>query len=240
MSFLDILILLPELFFINLILIFLWAGLYLRFKYPSQSSLAESFTYFTVFLIFLVFILFVNAPFSIATSLLNNFIVTEFEVALKLFTLLVSVLLLLSILNTERALFALAVSVEVNVVRLLIIAAMLLLISVNDLIYLFFIMELYALCSYVLVGYRGKVSVFSAESSLKYFLLGTIFSILMCYSFSVIYLTTGLTNFSSLTVYLSLSNITAFEWQGYDIFYPIISLLLITFFFKLAAAPFHF
>lgn len=151
-----------------------------------------------------------NAPFCSATALLNNFIITEFEIALKLFTLIVSAILLLSITNTEKALSITSTSLEVNVVRLLIIVSMLLLISVNDLIYLFFILELYALCSYVLVGYRGKISVFSAEASLKYFLLGTIFSILMCYSFAIIYLSTGLTNFSSLALYLSLSNTTAF------------------------------
>jgi NADH-quinone oxidoreductase subunit N len=210
MTFLDIVILLPELFFINIILIFLWVGLYLRFKSPNENSLSKTFTHFSIGLTIFVLILFINSSFSNAYALLNNFIVTEFETLLKLFTLFAAAVLFLSILPNEKAHSKNFSSVEVNTLRLIIVAAMLLLISVNDLIYLFFIMELYALASYVLVGYNGKYSVFSAESSLKYFLLGTIFSILMCYSFAIIYLTTGLTNFTSLTVYLSIINSTAF------------------------------
>jgi NADH-quinone oxidoreductase subunit N len=239
MSFLDLIILLPELFFINFLLIFLWVGLYLRYKFLN-TVFANALNCYSAFLLTLLIMLLLNTNVVNSNILLGVFHFTYFENFLKIFTLFASALVILSINDNEKHLSVGSVDVEVNMIRLTIIASMLLLISVNDIVYLFFILELYALAAYVLVGYRGKNSVFSGEAALKYFLLGTVFSIIMCYSFAIIYLSTGLTNFTSLEVYLSLSASSSFMWHGYDLLQPAVILLLISFFFKLAAAPFHF
>jgi len=112
----------------------------------------------------------------------------------------------------------------------------------NDLIYIFFTLELYALASYILIGYKGKFTIFSGESAIKYFLIGTIFSIIMVYGIALIYLTTGLTFLHSIEVYLSYNSFTTPPLVfGYFNLYELgTSFLLIGLLFKLAAAPFHF
>ncbi len=143
--------------------------------------------------------------------MLNIFVFSEFEISLKIFTLIISLCVILSIKETDKYLSLNNLDIEINVLRLIIVSAMLLLMSVNDLVYLFFILELYSLSAYILVGYRAKRSIFSAEGAIKYFILGTVFSIIMCYSFAIVYLVTGLTNLTSLQSYLSVSLITAFD-----------------------------
>jgi NADH-quinone oxidoreductase subunit N len=239
MSFLDLVILLPELFFINFLLIFLWVGLYLRSKFFSNLFFS-AFCYYASLLLFITVLLLCNATIQEASALLNIFVFSEFEISLKIFTLIISLCVILSIKETDKYLSLNNLDIEINVLRLIIVSAMLLLISVNDLVYLFFILELYSLSAYILVGYRAKRSIFSAEGAIKYFILGTVFSIIMCYSFAIVYLVTGLTNLTSLQSYLSVSLITAFDWNGYDLLTPAILLILISFFFKLAAAPFAF
>lgn len=239
MTFLDLLILTPELFFINFLLIFLWLSLYVRYKLPS-NALSSSFSTYSCFLLFLVITIILNQPFVEASALFLDFIINPLNKVLKIFTLIVSMIVILTCLDSDKLLSINRWDVEVNFVRLLIISASLLIISINDFIYLFFCLEIYSLATYVLIGYRSKISVFSAESSLKYFILGTAFSVLIGYAIAIFYWTTGLTNFTSLELYLTFTSDTAYKFLNFDLFPLAVILLLVTLFFKLAAAPFHF
>lgn len=69
---------------------------------------------------------------------------------------------------------------------------------------MFFILEIYALSTYILVAHKGRLSVFGSESAIKYFILGTIFSIVMIYSIAVLYVNFASTNFTLLEVQLAL------------------------------------
>jgi len=88
------------------------------------------------------------------------------------------------------------------------------------------------------VGYNGRFSVFSSEAALKYFIIGTIFSIIMAYGIALLYLSTGLTKLNLIELYTSFGT-------GYLILNDINMLeigsvfLLIGILFKLSAAPFH-
>lgn len=105
---------------------------------------------------------------------------------------------------------------------------------------MFFTLEVLSLGTYILVSHRIRATVYLAESALKYFLIGSLFSILMAYSIVLIYLTTGLTNFADLVVYFSLTPDTGVILSNFDLINIAISLLLVSFLFKIVAAPFHF
>lgn len=180
MSFLDFLILIPEMFLINFTIILLWAGVYGRYKVNNNGQqLYLSFNLYSNFLILLSVFLLLNSSFDVATCLLNTYIIDNYTTGLKIFTLLASFFLLMSTMSSERPLSLSFTDIEINTLRLLVISSLLLLIGFNDFIYLFFALEVYSLASYILIGYRGKISIFSVESSLKYFILGTVFSIIM-------------------------------------------------------------
>jgi proton-translocating NADH-quinone oxidoreductase chain N len=154
---------------------------------------------------------------------------------------LLSIVVILTSAGGEKLLSINKWDAEVNTIRLLTIFALLVIISINDLIYLFFALEVYSLAAYILIGYRGKISVFSGEAALKYFILGTVFSIIMGYSIGLVYWETGLTNFTHLEVYLNLIvELPASKELSLDLISFAIILFLISLFFKLASAPFHF
>lgn len=112
-------------------------------------------------------------------------------------------------------------------------------VSSNDLILIFFALELYALSSYILVGYKGKFSVFSSESAIKYFILGAIFSIIFVYGISLLYMLTGLTNISDICMFFNFTSFLSTSKFVYS--YKLAIVFLVSgILFKVAAAPFHF
>jgi len=110
------------------------------------------------------------------------------------------------------------------------------LVASYDMISLYLAIEMQSLCLYVLAASK-KDSSFSTEAGLKYFILGSFSSALLLLGISVLYGTTGTTNFDNFRLLLS--------GVGYDNFFLTASiekaLLAISaaFFFKIAAAPFH-
>jgi len=106
--------------------------------------------------------------------------------------------------------------------------------SSYDLISLYLAIEVQSLCLYVLAASKKKSS-FSLEAGLKYFILGSFSSALFLFGASLLYGSTGTTNFMNFFHFFSkLENfplIVSVEhaWMC----------ILIAFFFKIAAAPFH-
>lgn len=100
--------------------------------------------------------------------------------------------------------------------------------SSNDLITLFIGLETMSICLYVLAGLIKEEKT-SAEASLKYFLLGAFSTGFLLYGIALIYGAAGSTHFSAISAVADVSLL----------FLAGAALLLVGFFFKIAAVPFH-
>jgi len=124
---------------------------------------------------------------------------------------------------------------EYYIIIFLAIFGLFLLINAYDLISMYLILELQALCFYILAAYRRNSS-FSTESGLKYFILGSFVSGLFLLGCLLIYATLGSTNFQNIALVLS------FPIESIALNFIIflgIFLILVTFFFKIIVVPFH-
>ncbi len=111
-------------------------------------------------------------------------------------------------------------------------SGMMLMASAGDLITLYLGLELMALSVYVLAGFMRRDSR-SNEAGIKYLLLGAFSSGIMLYGMSLLYGLAGSTNLSDILSFL----------RGADLSNPVLflsmAMLLVSFGFKVAAAPFH-
>ena len=110
---------------------------------------------------------------------------------------------------------------------------MIVLASAADLILIFLGIEIISISLYVLAGIR-RDDLHSNEAALKYFLLGAFATGFLLYGMSLIYGTTGSTNLSEIMTSIAASkeSINPFMILG-------LTLFIVGFGFKVAAAPFH-
>src|SRR5208283_4675655 len=105
--------------------------------------------------------------------------------------------------------------------------------SAGDLIVLYLGLELMALSTYILAGFK-RDDPRSNEAALKYFLLGAFSSAILLYGISMIYSITGTTVIRDIA--LQVSRVTLIHnaqlMMG-------LTMLIVAFGFKIAAAPFH-
>jgi len=127
---------------------------------------------------------------------------------------------------------------EFFTIFLLSLLSLLLLISCSDLISGYLVIEMQALCFYILASFR-RDSAFSTEAGLKYFISGSFISGLFLFGASLIYGGLGTLNFNNLTLLLSFSLNEEFIFIKSFVLVGIL-LVTVTLFFKVAAAPFHF
>jgi len=117
-----------------------------------------------------------------------------------------------------------------------------LILNSNDLVSLFFIIELQSLTFYILVASK-QTSSFSTESGLKYFILGCFSSGIILFGISLIYGFTGLLSYTDLMLFLSEVNteniILDASFISFSGFLVGFLLLTVGFLFKLGSAPFH-
>jgi NADH-quinone oxidoreductase subunit N len=102
-----------------------------------------------------------------------------------------------------------------------------------DLVVIFLGLELMSVSVYVLAGIDRR-SVFAAEASLKYFLLGAFASGFLLFGIALIYGATGTTNLT-----LILVQIATLGLESNILVTGGLALLLVGFSFKVAAVPFH-
>lgn len=110
------------------------------------------------------------------------------------------------------------------------------LIQANDLLILYLALEFQSLIFYTLASFN-RISEFSTEAGLKYFVLGAFSSALLLFGMSIIYGLTGITNLTDFTLLFlesEINNITLIQGVNIGILFIAIALL-----FKLSAAPFH-
>jgi NADH:ubiquinone oxidoreductase subunit 2 (subunit N) len=117
-----------------------------------------------------------------------------------------------------------------------------LILNSNDLISLFFIIELQSLTFYILVSSK-QTSSFSTESGLKYFILGCFSSGIILFGISLIYGFTGLLSYTDLSLFLSeffpFGHILDSNMISFSGFLVGFLLLTVGFLFKLGSVPFH-
>src|SRR4030042_1984285 len=110
---------------------------------------------------------------------------------------------------------------------------MMLMASAGDLIVLYLGLELMALSTYVLAGFK-RYDVRSNEAAMKYLLLGAFASAFLLYGTSMIYGLTGTTDIRAISAYIVAHGLAS---------NPVLTLSMIlfavAFSFKIAAVPFH-
>jgi len=121
---------------------------------------------------------------------------------------------------------------------LLSILALMLLVSCSDLISGYLVIEMQALCFYILASFR-RDSAFSTEAGLKYFISGAFISGVFLFGASLIYGGLGTLNFNHINLLLSFPLDNEFIHLKLIVLVGVL-LVTITLLFKIAAAPFHF
>ena len=189
----------------------------------------------TFFILFCVLILLYNLE--ITTYFSTFLFVNDESSRLIKISFLLSALLVLFVILRSFALQNLNFF-EYFSIFLLSILSLLLLVSSCDLISTYLVIEMQALCFYILASFRRN-SAFSTEAGLKYFISGAFISGLFLLGASLIYAAVGTLNFSSLHILLAFSFTTELLYVKACL---VMGILLVTFtlLFKIAAAPFHF
>lgn len=122
--------------------------------------------------------------------------------------------------------------------------SMLFITSSYDLISMYLAIELQTLSFYVLAAFRRNNAEFSTEAGLKYFVLGALSSGLLLFGESIIYGSTGITNFEELVKFFVLykqGSASAPLGCPSELYVQTAGLnfILIAFLFKISAVPFH-
>lgn len=155
---------------------------------------------------------------------------------LKFFFILVCLVVLILILPSFKiqklSLF------EFYTLFLFSILSMLLLVSTMDLLSTYLIIEMQALIFYVLACFK-RDSAYSTEASLKYFILGSIFSVFFLIGSFIIYLIFGTLNLAYLKFLFSFIDLIQSDLYRFLLSMGFF-ILTMSFFFKLILAPFHF
>lgn len=225
----------PEIFFSLCILIQLIFNIRLihsRYNYPI--IIKETFTQ-TFFIISCVIILLINLKIEGFFSnfvLLNDNAGNTIKIVILLSCLFVSGIATRGILVQELNFF------EFFTIFLFSILALLLLTSSYDFISAYLVIEMQALCFYVLSSFRRN-SAFSTEAGLKYFITGSFISCVFLLGCCFIYGALGTLNFNNMNIILS------FPLDENYIYLRSMVLLgslfvFVTLLFKIGAAPFHF
>ena len=103
--------------------------------------------------------------------------------------------------------------------------------TANNLVTIFVGLETMSICLYVMTGLMRE-DVGATESALKYFLLGAFATGFFLYGIALLYGATGTMYLPEMAAGLAASGSTLLFWAG-------VALLMIGFFFKVGAAPFH-
>ncbi|HUS18026.1 MAG TPA: NADH-quinone oxidoreductase subunit N [Terriglobales bacterium] len=103
--------------------------------------------------------------------------------------------------------------------------------SAMELVMMFIALEISSISTYILAGFRRRVAT-SAESSLKYFLLGSFATAFFLYGVALIYGSTGTTNITAIAAALRTGNVSGLTYMA-------LALMFVGLGFKVASAPFH-
>ncbi len=201
----------------------------LIYNFPVLNKEIFFQTFFILFcLLILLFNLNIENFFSIFT-----FIVDENSRCIKIFFVAISLIVLIFI---EKGFYLQKLNFfEFYIIFLLSILSSLLLVNSYDLLTIYLLIEMQALCFYILTSFKRN-SAFSSEAGLKYFIFGSLISCIFLLGLSILYGVVGTLNLH----HLSMLTIFNFPQHISDMFTFSVFLITITFLFKLGVAPFHF
>nr|YP_010377387.1 NADH dehydrogenase subunit 2 [Nitzschia dissipata]QYB23074.1 NADH dehydrogenase subunit 2 [Nitzschia dissipata] len=134
----------------------------------------------------------------------NNFIINDYlGFAAKLVVCLTTVLFLM-LITTSYEDKTVQNNFEYTVLILISVFGLLLLCSSNDLITAYLSIELQSVAFYIMAAFK-KNSIYSIESGLKYFVIGSLSSAFFLFGSAIIYGCVGSLNFDDIRMFLSLS-----------------------------------
>lgn len=181
------------------------------------------------FILFILLISLFSSPLHTATYWFNNFFITDcFSIFSKgIFLSFSFIFFWLTRSSIERKV---ALKLELIPLFIFSLVGLCLMISSYDLISLFISLEIHSLTLYVLISMNSE-TIFSCESSIKYFILGALASGIFLYGASLVYGSVGSTNFSMIEKYLNTPPSVLFSIGAI--------LIILSLAFKLSLAPFH-
>ena len=242
-GFQDFVALIPELYLVSATIILLVYGVALstsrRYSYPVVVG---SISWLAILSLGCTFLLLWNNPLKSAVVFSNILVIDPLFTFLKELVILSTAAVILMSLDYFKQQRVHAF--EYIILMLFATCSMLFMLSSFDFISMYLAIEFQSLCFYVLAASR-RTSEFSTEAGVKYFVLGAFSSGILLYGCSVIYGSTGMTNFFDLAMYTD-TTWDLLRGHGY-LPYPkaFLSVLLGMMFlavgilFKLTAAPFH-
>ncbi len=193
-----------------------------------QKNIGQQTAFILIICLILLFIS--NTYFYINEDLLYT---NENTQNLKIFLVLISLLLIPFIkefLKCTKIYF-----IEFETIFLFTVLTSLLLVSANNLIIVYLLVELLSLCFYILSSYERE-STFSVEGGIKYFIFSAVGSSFFLLGVAIMYGLTGTLNFQDL------GDLNYFAIPERLDFFMKLSIILMFFFFliKLGLFPFHF
>lgn len=226
----DLFLLLPEIFLVFFIVSFLLVGTFLTSTF--KLLLLDRFSYIFLFFLFLLGFIYYALPEADFLLLNFQFISDQLSLFLKFFAIFLIFFIVYVTVNYlffEKVFF-----IEYYFFVGLLLITTFFLISTVDFFLFYLIIELQALLLYTLAAVK-RYNVFSAESGLKYFVLGAFSSGLLLYGISLLYGFLGFLNFYDIKFIF-------FNWIDTSSFFGVhlaLVFILSSLMFKLSMAPFH-
>jgi len=173
-----------------------------------------------------------------AVTLLNDFLIVNGYIIFAKYIIIISAFLVSIMYLPWARSKEYAMPFEIPILILLSTVGASFLVAANNLLSLYLALELMSLSLYVMVAIQRN-NPLSAEAGLKYFILGALSSGLFLFGTSLIYGMVGSINFSVISEYYYSMAIT-YEAGVMPLAFVLgMLMVLIAFFFKLSAAPFH-
>ncbi len=217
-------LLMPEIFLALLSFICLIFGLYVK-----KNSFRQTSNFAVLILLITVILICLN----IETDFANYSILFSSSSFIDFFKILVLVGSAASILISKEYFLSLKLkNFEIPILLLFSTLGMMLMISANNLMSMYLAIELQSLALYVAAAIK-RDSLLSAESGVKYFILGALSSGILLYGMSLIYGFTGSMNFEG--IYLAMND---YDKLNLGIIFGLV-FVIVGLAFKISAVPFH-
>jgi len=227
----------PEIFFTTCILAQLLFNTKLRgserFSYNSKNRIVFSQTFIILIILYFLYDALEINVFSPFLIFYNN----GGTVLLKKIIIIFSLFALIPIAN---AFYLQSLNFfEFYTLFLFSVLASLLLVSSTDFLTIYLLLEMQALCFYVLAIFR-KNNIFCVTAGVKYFIFGSIVSCILLFGFSLLYGAVGTLNLYCLSIlFISFPFPDAYSGINFISVFAVLLILLVLL-FKLGSFPFHF
>lgn len=233
-NFCDFKYVIPEFFFlfsIFLLIIFLLSFSVSKiYKYPILTNISIWLSLLNLFFLFFLYLNNLNIKKILFNNIFNICYSISYLKCIVIFFTILSFIVSISYLKKEQI-----NDFEYVILLMFVTFGVILLISSNDFILTYLSIELQSLALFVLVTFK-KNTIYTTEAGIKYFILGSLASILLLFGFSLLYFTFGTTNFQELSI-LFIYNLDL-DYYYFLLFFSFL-FIFSGIFFKLNVAPLH-